>query len=82
MHLHSPDECVCVCEVHVYLHSPSVPDDTSIAATEQSDNSSAMEEMDSADVSLGADSLNLAELEQLSQQLANKGPPQAEAQLR
>ncbi len=57
-------------------------DDTSLAATEQSDNSSALEDVDSGDTSLGSESLNLAELEQLSQQLANKGPAQSEAQLR
>ena len=55
-------------------------DDTSLAATEQSDNSSALEETESGDT--GSDLLNLAELEQLSHELANKGPLEADHQLR
>ena len=50
-------------------------DDTSLAATEQSDNSSALEEMESGDTSTGSDPLNIEELEQLSHELANKGRP-------
>ena len=61
-------------------NSVYLTDDTSLAATEQSDNSSALEETESGDT--GSDSLNLAELEQLSHELANKGPAEADLQLR
>ena len=66
----------------LYLWKHLFLDDTSLAATGQSDNSSALEEMESGDTSTGSDPLNIEELEQLSHELANKGPPEADRQLR
>ena len=50
--------------------------------TEVSDTSSALGEMELSDNSGSSDTLCLSALEQLTQELANKGPPQSELELR
>ena len=56
----------------------------SLAGTEQSDTSggSGPGEMESIDSNSWGDALCLSELEQVTQELANKGPQQSEVQLR
>ena len=56
-------------------------ENTSYSTTEVSDTSSFLEG-DSADSNSWSDSNCLSELEQLSHELANKGPQQAEVELR
>ncbi|ELT93270.1 hypothetical protein CAPTEDRAFT_227272 [Capitella teleta] len=65
----------------VQLRPPSSFEDVSHTTTEVSDTSSFMEG-DSADSSSISDSNCLSELEQLSHELANRGPHQSEVELR
>ncbi len=59
-----------------------ITDTGSHTATEQSDTSSFPGETESGDSSSWSETLGLSELEQVSAELANKGPAQSELELR
>ncbi|KAK2191888.1 hypothetical protein NP493_43g02028 [Ridgeia piscesae] len=79
--LGSPVSSTSTAEVMLQRRST---DDWSHATTEQSDTSSALGDLDNSDMSCAdsSDILCLSVLDQLSQELANKGPAQSEVELR
>ena len=74
--------CTLIVTVPLILPMLNSPEEGSTGATEQSDTSSALGELDGYDSVSWSDSLCLSELEQLSLELANKGAPQSEVELR